>query len=335
MRHHWLFTFIYITIILPSDGWLQKLFQFSSPKSTIKSTTIPSISTVDKQSKFNFPSLPWSFPTLSRPDRRNLKLLFLLGLISIETSSEIFVRIPQAVLYGSTPTPIIRDNLRDISIIFPGANGPDMYTDTLATSIRTNDIKNNINRDVYVYDWLKWRGNFIRASFDGQAVGRTVCSQLARDEINSGSNIKHVQAIGISVGAFAADSCIKAYNREIRPETVPPGSTRLTLLDPFTSKGIFGYGWGLTHFGKTATVVEDYLNRDDPVPTTSDPLQLAYTIDVTESESKNSLFPKDESTHSWPVMYLATHWTTETNGKGELVFPTQEAEPQGAIVIAP
>jgi hypothetical protein len=69
-----------------------------------------------------------------------------------------------------------------------------------------------INRYVEVYDWLKWRGNFLRASFDSQIVGSNVCSALADAEKQQGE-IKHLHVIGVSVGAFAADSCIKIFNK--------------------------------------------------------------------------------------------------------------------------
>lgn len=63
-----------------------------------------------------------------------------------------------------------------------------------------------------VYDWLKWRGNFLRASFDSQIVGNKVCSVLADAEKQQGE-IKNLHVIGVSVGAFAADSCIKIFNK--------------------------------------------------------------------------------------------------------------------------
>ena len=59
---------------------------------------------------------------------------------------------------------------------------------------------------------MKWRGSFLRASFDSQIVGKKVCSSLAEAEKQQGE-IKHLHVIGVSVGAFAADSCIKVFNK--------------------------------------------------------------------------------------------------------------------------
>ena len=119
--------------------------------------------------------------------------------------------------------------------------------------------------------------------------------------------------------------------------------TRLTLLDPFTSKGVFGYGWGAKNFGKGteihdleknlevkfilvlpnviklishmtliigsgADITEDYINRDDPVPTTNEPLPLAYTFDVTNSIARNKFTPQGGDTmHSWPIEIGRAH----------------------------
>ena len=56
-----------------------------------------------------------------------------------------------------------------------------------------------------------------------------------------------------------------------------------------------------------------YLNTDDPVPSTSDPIPNAYNYDVTLSEARRDFHPAEgESMHSWPVVYLARTWQTRT-----------------------
>jgi hypothetical protein len=267
----------------------------------------------------------WTGPNLKREDRKNFKLLFVLGLISLEASAEIYIRLPQDLMYGSNPIPIERLSKVDKYdvVIFPGAGGPDQYTDALKNKIADSDKHLGITRGVYVYDWLKWRGNFLRAAFDGQSVGKTIGTQLSESK-----NLENIHIIGISVGAFAADSCVKQY-KELAEN---PATIHLTLLDPFTSKGPFGYGWGLQHFGAGADIVEDYLNSDDPVPTTNDPVLNAYTIDVTNSKSRAGF---TDSYHSWPVAYLAKNWDTQVDRDGHIVEPLQENLPRGKVVIAP
>jgi hypothetical protein len=205
--------------------------------------------------------------------------------------------VPQEVIYGSSPTPLPkREKGKDLVIIFPGAGGPDRYIDSLKTNIEKSDREHRVKRDVFVYDWLPWRGNFIRAAFDGTTVGENICRDIVSRESNEGP-ISSLHLIGISVGSFAADACAKTY----KSTSEHPGFVRETYLDPFTSKGIFGAGWGIRNFGKSADVVEDYVNCDDPVPFTSDPLSRAHTFDITKSESRKAFTPDEGfSMHCWP-----------------------------------
>ena len=320
----------------------------------------------------NFPQALISGPRVTRKEKKKFKLLFLLGLLSIETLEEIYVRVPQQMVYGSSPRELLPNEFlagedENLAIIFPGAGGPDRFTDELKGSILDADRKAGVKRKVVIYDWSSWRGPFIRAAFDGQLVGKTVGTQIAledveykqdfkRKSVNSNnfldksSNIdnsfatpiakgmgglRNIDFIGISVGAFAADSAAKWYHHEtiekIDNKGLPFVHTKLTLLDPFTSKGIFGYHWGIRNFGMTLDsnkvlnlrVVNDpatdyfevYLNTDDPVPSTGDPILNANNFDVTDDKSKmNFKPPQGESMHSWPVVYLAQNWITKVDG---------------------
>jgi len=328
-----------------------------------KVSSIPNLVAVDEVVSSIKRVSPWSLPQFSRTDRRNIKLLFLLAVVAIESTSEIYVRLPQEIIYGRRPDPIPfaadSEDAESVVVIFPGAGGPDYNTDKLQRSITDNDRIKGIHRVVSVYDWSAWTGNYIRAAFDSQIVGKTVCSGLAKNGLSAANHpLKSLHAIGISVGAFAADSCIKSFNQEmhqvIQPDpavafahnresnadkdlVIPTKTrTRLTLLDPFTSKGVFGYGWGLKNFGKSADIVEDYLNTDDPVPTTNEAVQDAFTYDITSAEEKKLFVPlSGESFHSWPVAYLANHWHTDTDSQGVLLFPSSEQEPRGVTVVVP
>ena len=104
-----------------------------------------------------WPSSLWSGPKLTRSAKRNFKLLFVVGLIGIESMSELYVRIPQEVVYGSQPKPLenslVRRTVDSATIIFPGAGGPDVYTDLLRNRIKEGDDEAGIKRYVTVYDW--------------------------------------------------------------------------------------------------------------------------------------------------------------------------------------
>ena len=304
-----------------------------TPKASTAMTN-PSVGSSNRQKPLQYPvpsplynrlMLSGPFPFgVTRVQKRNFKLLFLIGLLSIEFLEEVYVRLPQNIVYGSFPSVIVDRKKEDdkVVIVFPGAGGVDENTQQLEEAIRKSDRAKGLKRYVRTYDWLQYRGSFVRASFDAQMVGNTICSDLVKKGRDAGRPITSLHVIGISVGAFAADSCTKAY--ALQSDGQQPGA-RLTLLDPFTSKGIFGYEWGVKNMGKYASVTESYLNTDDPVPTTNNPLELAYTIDVTNSEQKKLYQPKNgDSMHSWPVKYLASNWRTEVDKEGRVVMPVDE-----------
>ena len=77
--------------------------------------------------------------------------------------------------------------------------------------------------------------------------------------------------IGVSVGSFVANS----FAHTIKSKASSSSSslyTRLKLLDPFCTRGIWGIGYGYKYFGKHVDYVEHYSNTVDPVPSTNEPL---------------------------------------------------------------
>ena len=285
------------------------------------------VASFNQNSKFNgF----WPVPKLSRKDSQAIQIIFLLSALTIESSAEIFARLPQQVIYGSSPTVIQKNEISKdkLVLLFPGAGGPDNNLYSLKDTIIKSDNEKNIQRDVKIYDWLQWRGNFIRAAFDSQIVGKTVCKDLSDNQ----PKLKNIHIIGVSVGSFAADSCAKVLKSQMSKH---PIQTRLTFLDPFTSKGIFGFNWGIKNFGKNIDYVENYVNRDDEVPTTNDPLQNALNYDVTKSHLRKDFKISNikESMHAWPVGYLGRVWKTEVDNKGELIISQDLIQSKGTTQI--
>ena len=219
---------------------------------------------------------------------------------------EVYANLPQKVVHGSVPrpipfpTPFKQDSLL---IAFPGSGGPDIYTDLIIKSVQDQDKALGINRFAYAYDWLKWRGNFLRAAYDSESVGKQIGSQLA-DLSDSKKSLKSLHIIGISVGAFAANACCHTYKAECIKKGKNPTYVRLTLLDPFISKGIFRNSYGLQNFGISADYCESYLNSDDAVPFTNSPLPYGVTYDITNTKARNDFVPAGKnSLHCWPSKY--------------------------------
>ena len=80
--------------------------------------------------------------------------------------------------------------------------------------------------------------------------------------------------------------------------------------------GACGSGYRDENFGSSVDYAEQYLNTDDPVPTTNDPLPLCACIDVTAAQERNNFeLPENESMHCWPLVYFARHGLQDSAGK--------------------
>eukprot|EP00555_Chaetoceros_dichaeta_P008168 CAMPEP_0198273936 /NCGR_PEP_ID=MMETSP1447-20131203/58485_1 /TAXON_ID=420782 /ORGANISM="Chaetoceros dichaeta, Strain CCMP1751" /LENGTH=390 /DNA_ID=CAMNT_0043967829 /DNA_START=11 /DNA_END=1183 /DNA_ORIENTATION=+ len=186
---------------------------------------------------------------------------------------------------------------------------------------------------VHTFDWSEYRGSQITAAFDSEVVGEALAHSLwkeknemqsqlgADDDEGAGISLTSVHSIGISVGAFAsqafAATICQLRNTDTNTDMVDAPQkennelqyVRLTLLDPFCSRGIWGLNYGATHFGTGGIdYAEQYLNTDDPVPTTNDPLPLCACVDVTGVlERESFVLPEGETMHCWPLVYFARY----------------------------
>lgn len=211
---------------------------------------------------------------------------------SIAVVLETFTRLPPQLIYRSKlpKFPNFSDET-SLLLILPGAGGPDANTEFLLHQVKSQDVHLGLKRSALVYDWSPWRGNLLRAAYDSQEVGIRIAKILLEYP-----QLKHLHIIGISVGAFAADSVSKTYK-----QGKGKGHVHLTLLDPFCSKGVIPNSSGVDNFGKSADYCEHYLNTDDPVPFTNTPLRQAVVYDVTSAKARANFTPlPNDNMHSWP-----------------------------------
>jgi hypothetical protein len=248
-------------------------------------------------------------------------------------AAEAYSRIPQRLIFGSSPIPLLPFKEKDLVLIFHGAGGPDKNVQLLCEAVKESDRKQGIDRHVVSYDWSPWLGNLIRASNDAQCVGKIIGDQLA------GCELKSLHVIGVSVGAFAADNCAYTLHKQMKKTKIDSKTAmpyiRLTLLDPFTQRGLFDGQYGLKLFGKSANYCEHVLNSDDPVPSTNTPISQGYVYDITSAEVRNRFTPLEgDNMHSWPVAYCGLNWKTEVNVDGTLYQPVHtESTARGAVMM--
>lgn len=252
--------------------------------------------------------------------------------------------LPINYLYGKDVLQLPPFTEDSVVVIFPGYGGNDPHIDRLIDSIKQSDKIHNRERFVYRYDWEDWRGNILRASHDIEKIGEIVGKQLGdlswQREDEGKPAIKSIHVIGISAGSFAADKLLKEYRKKLskklnwqyrqmrRKKKLPEGILersewvqnevlqrtfmRLTLLDPFQSRGLLEFSYGKKMFGSVADFCEQFLNTDDPVPFTNDILPHCHTYDITSSKRREKFEPlPGDNMHSWPTAFYSMYWLSE------------------------
>jgi Lipase. len=186
---------------------------------------------------------------------------------------------------------------KDVTIIFHGAGGQDSNTDELLKVLKERCL-DNTSSYIKMVDWGRDSENLLQASVKGCKIGATL-GQEVKNIIEGGvsPSVQNIHVIGISVGAFPASAMVQELNRALKSSIRRNIYIQLTLLDPFQQKAVLGVNFGRFNFGKGADYAKQYLNTDDPVPSTNDPLPNCATIDVT-SLRPNSIFG-----HDWPLVY--------------------------------
>eukprot|EP00536_Pseudo-nitzschia_multiseries_P015412 jgi/Psemu1/42458/gm1.42458_g len=235
------------------------------------------------------------------------------------------------------PTPKTTDwrDVEHATIVFHGAGGEDEYTNELMNRLDSvtelkykSESSQKCNYYNHIVDWSKYSTNILQASYNGQRIGQMTAEELLEQTANTTNNLKTVHIIGISVGAFSADAAadeVKKHFQNNKSKNAP--FVQLTLLDPFQQRGIFGVGYGNKMFGKSADYAQQFLNTDDPVPSTNKPLENTVCYDVT------NLRPETIFGHDWPLVYYARsdrcgELAVEIDGKN-----SNKSIKMGAVVV--
>jgi hypothetical protein len=273
--------------------------------------------------------------------RRKFLAVAISALLSSSLALEVYSRIGSLLFVDTTDDELIPaptgpsswGGTEHVTVVFHGAGGQDVYTDELMKNLKDNDHRRDASKSgrassrySYIVDWSAYSTNLFQASYNGERIGR----DLARRLLQKQPDLKTIHLIGISVGSFAANAAateIKQGATDGRPRPARTAPTagpfvQLTLLDPFTQRGIFGWGYGNRNFGKCADYTEQYLNTDDPVPSTNDPLEHAVCYDVTD------LRPEHIPGHDWPLVFYARSKTV-----GQLVGDDENERSKAGVVL--
>eukprot|EP00535_Pseudo-nitzschia_heimii_P000070 CAMPEP_0197180956 /NCGR_PEP_ID=MMETSP1423-20130617/5383_1 /TAXON_ID=476441 /ORGANISM="Pseudo-nitzschia heimii, Strain UNC1101" /LENGTH=348 /DNA_ID=CAMNT_0042631105 /DNA_START=188 /DNA_END=1234 /DNA_ORIENTATION=+ len=241
--------------------------------------------------------------------------------------------------YSFVPPPIHTEwgSVEHVTIVFHGAGGEDAYTNELMN--RLNDVSKSKSQQQssynHIVNWSQYSTNILQASYNGQKVGKLAAREVLEQASSTENKLKTIHLIGISVGAFAADAAVNEIKKNFETGNSKVGNkdigsiplfVQITLLDPFQQRGIFGIGYGNNMFGKQADYAEQYLNTDDPVPSTNRPLKNTVCFDVT------NLRPESIFGHDWPLVYYSRSDKCGYLGIENHKQPKERGE-RGSVVI--
>jgi len=143
------------------------------------------------------------------------------------------------------------------------------------------------------YNWSPASDNRLRARSNARRVGQALGAELA-----GLTNLSRLLLIAHSAGAYVPDALCERLRNTSR---LPP-EVRTVYLDPFGMQGFLDLSHGARNHGRCATFALAIINTDDPAPATNEPLERAFTIDITTHPGKNNL---ERNGHYWPLRYFA------------------------------
>ncbi|MEX2488421.1 MAG: hypothetical protein WD356_02735, partial [Pseudomonadales bacterium] len=153
----------------------------------------------------------------------------------------------------------------------------------LLTSRQHNDTR------VLSVNWNPYSEDVFRCAVSAQRIGRKIGAVVAAQE-----QIDSLHLIGHSCGAFVVYGiCGEVKSRSQRI------TIQSTYLDPLSVHGLY-WDYGVDNFGNCADFADAYIDVEDDVPGSNQPLAHAFTVDVTEARIKNGI---NISAHNWPTVY--------------------------------
>ncbi len=207
-------------------------------------------------------------------------------------SLDFYTHLPSKV----EPAPLaIRADTRDLIIVIHGSFGADdpsvqrLHQRFLALAGTRPETQ------VVRYVWAPHANTFLRAAARGQRVGDRLGGPLAA------LPLRRLHLVAHSAGAYLLDPLCEALRKDW-PAGSPMPVITMTFLDPIGIHGLWETHWGAQNHGRCADYAEAWLNFDDAVRATNEPLARAWNIDVTGAPARQGYA---RSGHAWPVDYYA------------------------------
>ncbi|MBU0486080.1 MAG: alpha/beta fold hydrolase [Proteobacteria bacterium] len=199
--------------------------------------------------------------------------------------------------YSNIPWPLgnkikmasVGNNIAELIVLVHGkGDSPSSWAEGFALDLESSLL--NDQQQVVIVDWGAYSKDLFRSTLNARRIGHDLGQKLSAQK-----NIKRLHLIGHSAGSFVVYGmceAIKKRNGNIFIQT--------TYLDPVSIYGGVNWGYGTRHFGSCADISDAYIDRDDTVPGSNEPLQHPHTFDVTALKEAAGF---KGSPHLWPIYY--------------------------------
>ncbi len=168
-------------------------------------------------------------------------------------------------------------------------------------------------------DWRPYSNSPLICSVVAKRIGAAIANRITAE-----TKIKSIHAIGHSCGAFIVYGISQQLN-SLQSEI----SVHVTYLDPVAIyAGIF-WDYGTENFGRYADFSDAYIDTEDGVPGSNNPLSHSVTFDVTKIKHVRGV---KMAPHNWPPHYYIN---AIKNGRAPLLISDKRALfqlPKGELI---
>lgn len=173
-------------------------------------------------------------------------------------------------------------------VIPSGFDDPSVWAEGMASKIGRN-LAEPERWDTVVFEWSVEESDPIKAARIAADYGRWLGRELRDDERYP---YTHVHLMAHRLGGHLAYEAGDVLEGRV--------ALHETYLDPFGARSLTRTNFGVKRFGRNADFAEAYLNCDDGVPYTDEPLRHAHNFDVTALADDDY---EGEDGHAWPVTF--------------------------------
>jgi hypothetical protein len=199
--------------------------------------------------------------------------------------------------YANIPLPVdnkvkidpVEDGTEEVILLVHGkGDTPLSWAQGFADQLRKSVLKDH--QQVLTINWSEYSTDLFRCTLNGRRIGRDLGRKLSKNK-----KIKRFHLIGHSAGSFVVFGLCESIRKESNNVFV-----HTTYLDPVSIYGGIDWSYGTRNFGSCANISDAYIDHEDGVPGSDEPLEHPHTFDVTALKKGANY---SGSPHLWPVEY--------------------------------